>query len=175
MLALGALLPAGPGCTQLLPVLVVDAGPTALDAPSRDAPSDDAPPSDDAAPSDDAPLVLDASSDTGRDVPPDAPRTDAPAPLDAGRDGGPDGGPAPSCNAAYGSLPGYLLCSETASGCTFGVSFGGGLSDCRSVCMSAGGACLEAYRMDAGGGACTLTNRQACGSGASPATCVCTR
>lgn len=174
--ALGAILAIGPGCTQLLPVLVVDAGGSAVDAPELDATRSDAPALDAPPSSDDAPPALDAATDARRDMPRDAPATDAPTEVDAGRDGGPDAGPPASCDDAYGSLPGYVLCDETATTCTFGVTFSSGaLSDCRSVCMTAGGDCREAFRLDAMGGSCALTDRQACGAGSSPAICICSR
>jgi hypothetical protein len=52
-------------------------------------------------------------------------------------------GPRPTCTAKYGTVPGFILCEETATDCSFNVATDY-VTSCTTVCAGAGGACLDA-------------------------------
>lgn len=159
----GALLSAG--CTR--PIVDADGG-GALDAPAQDTPALDAPAPD--APGLDVPPGIDG----GRlDAPPmpDAP-IDAGPPSDAPRSDAPSDVPGASiCDAAYGALPGYVLCAESVDSCEIVVD-GGVVKDCREACSTApGGECNDAFRTD--GVTCMRGPHTACGAGGATLICIC--
>jgi len=90
----------------------------------------------------------------------------------AGGSSGMGGGPT-TCATRYGSLPGYLLCKETAQQCRF-VQATSTAQTCTAVCTSRGGTCVQADNGDPG--SCTVTNAMVgCDAALASSICVCTR
>jgi len=52
-------------------------------------------------------------------------------------------GPRPTCTAKYGTVPGFILCKETATDCSFNAATDY-VTSCTAVCEAVGGTCLGA-------------------------------
>jgi hypothetical protein len=162
------------GCTQ--PIRGADTGrdvatfDTPADAPAADGARLDGPGLD--GPSFDGPR-LDGPSFDGPSL--DGPRLDTPSPTDTPIDIGSDAtrDALSLCDMLYGSLPGYVLCTEATDSCRFAVALGGALSDCRSVCETDPAWDCDRAERPAGAGVCSFGGSRACGAGGNPVICTC--
>lgn len=77
-----------------------------------------------------------------------------------------------TCAGIFGSVPGYLLCAEDATTCSF-VHASSTTEMCQMLCPRYGGACVSASNCDAG--SCTVTGTATCQSQFTSAICVCAK
>jgi hypothetical protein len=83
-----------------------------------------------------------------------------------------DAGP-PTCDTTFGTLPGYTLCTQTATTCRFAATVGAGA--CRVLCTSRRSACFDQDGNDTAA-ACTVTvAADTCDTPRTHAICVCGR
>lgn len=57
--------------------------------------------------------------------------------------GSSSGGLGAACDDLFGTAPSYMLCEETADGCSFNVMLE--MTSCDALCMSFGSTCIEAF------------------------------
>jgi hypothetical protein len=103
--------------------------------------------------------------DGGRDVGMDA---GSDTPIDAGT----SDVPMPSCSDVFGSLGGFVLCTETATTCRFYTTVDG---TCNARCALVGAACVGAEDDDSAGEACDSLGATTCSATGSDAICICSR
>ena len=81
---------------------------------------------------------------------------------------------APDCNELFGKTPGYMLCAETASSCSFNA-FKDKSSSCSDVCATAGRKCLG-VRNNSTSAPCTAKTEGSCAeSNHIDDICICSR
>ncbi len=102
---------------------------------------------------------------------------DAAPPVDA-RPGEPDAEPdalvRPSCDETYGEAPGYILCLEGETTCSFNVSLEGG--NCGDLCPMFGGTCEGALdNENAEGLECISVGVDTCTTNRNTEICICSR
>jgi len=87
------------------------------------------------------------------------------------------GGNDAACNGKFGAASGYVLCSSTATNCTFYTSTnGGGQNDCATVCTDLGGTCTSQVNNQGtqGGAECTPNGgTEACTMARGDQICTC--
>lgn len=78
----------------------------------------------------------------------------------------------PSCDALFGTAPGYLYCTETPDACHFNADTGGG--NCNQMCASLDSTCVAAFDNSH---ACTIIrpNMDTCETNRSTEICACAK
>ncbi len=86
-----------------------------------------------------------------------------------------DGSLAQSCQELYDGAPGYVLCGETDTDCTFNATMGG--NDCHQMCGLFGGTCIDALdNPNSAGQECFVQGDSTCENNTKSTTiCICSK